>query len=200
MVGLALALFLSACGGSDDGTAGTGGGGTSGSDVLTFCESYSLHFRTGGSSTGSARNDDLVVAGCDPNPDRTFDITTTTIHTGPGRDRVFVRDLDRAAIDLGDGADGRTDTLDPNDGDDPVVLRGNTHDFRVFGGNGSGTFVWFVDDNVQQTAWFGPDFFGGGGFDDALWDDEGIDTNGAGTPDATAKPFTPPEWPNGDCP
>ena len=276
-----------------DGTLGDG------PDVLTFCESYSLHFRTGGSSTGSARDDDLVVAGCDPNPDGTFDITTTTIHTGPGRDWVFVRDLDRAAIDLGNGADGRTDTLDPNDGDDLVVLRGNTHDFRVFGGNGSDTFVWFVDDNVQQTAWLGPNFFGGGGFDDALWDDEGIDrlvlavadgspivtstptppgsvlvrvtdgtfvddpptaddpfahycgecgtgpggrktvtveyvspdesvatgyfgltsieelqigigpaavvyriddTTGAATPDATAKPFTPPEWPNGDCP
>lgn len=152
-----------------DGTLGDG------PDVLTFCESYSLHFRTGGSSTGSLRDDDLVIAGCEPNPDGTFDVTTTTIHTGPGADWVFIRDLDRAAVDLGNGADGRTDAIDPNDGDDLVVLRGNTHDFRVFGGHGDDVFVWYVDDNVQTSAWLGPNFFGGGGIGDALWSDEGTD-------------------------
>ena len=146
-----------------------------GPDVLVFCRSYSLHFRTGASSTGASRDNDLVVGGCGPHADGSFDITTTTIHTGPGSDTVFIRDLDRAAVDLGNGGDGRTDTIDPDDGDDLVVLRGNTHDFRVFGGNGDDTFVWYVDDNVQTSAWLGPNFFGGGGIDDALWSDSGVD-------------------------
>lgn len=141
-----------------------------GPDVLVFNASYSLDFRTGSSSAGHARDNDLVVAGCDANPDGSFDITTTTIHTGPGSDWVFARDLDRSAIDLGNGANGRTDTLDPNDGDDLVVLRGNTHDFRVFGGAGDDVAVWYVDDNVQTAQWLGPNFFGGGGLGDALWD------------------------------
>ena len=78
-------------------------------------------------------------------------------------------------MDLGNGAHGRTDTLDPTDGDDLVVLRGNTHDFRVFGGRGNDTAVWYVDDNVQTTTWLGPNFFGGGGDGAALWDDPGRD-------------------------
>jgi len=146
-----------------------------GPDILTFCESYSLHFRTGATSTGSQHDNDLVVAGCDPNPDGSFDITTTTIHTGPGADVVYVRDLDRAAVDLGNGADGRTDADDAGDGNDLVVLRGNTHDFRVFGGHGDDVFVWYVDDNVQTAAWLGPNFFGGGGWGEAVWSDGGTD-------------------------
>ncbi|MCA9583463.1 MAG: hypothetical protein KC416_16800, partial [Myxococcales bacterium] len=55
------------------------------------------------------------------------------------------------------------------------VLRGNTHDFRVFGGGGNDTAVWFIDDNVQTNTWLGPNFFGGGGHEGALWGDPGTD-------------------------
>lgn len=146
-----------------------------GPDVLTFGESYSLDYRTGSSSSGGAHDDDLVVAGCTHHTDGEFNVVTTTIHTGPGSDWVFVQDISRAGIDLGNGADGRTDTLDPNDGDDLVVVRGNSQDFRLMGGRGNDTFVWYVDENVQTTAYLGPDFFGGGSKDSALWDDPGID-------------------------
>jgi hypothetical protein len=116
-----------------------------------------------------------VVGGCGANPDGSWDINTTTIHTGPDKDWVFIQDLDRSAVDLGNGSDGRTDSVDVNDGNDLVELRGNTHDFRVFGGNGDDTAVWYVDDNVQVTPWLGPNFFGSGGWGDALWNDEGTD-------------------------
>lgn len=146
-----------------------------GPDVLIFDKSYSLDYRTGSSETAHAHDDDLVIGGCTPNNDSSFDIDTTTIHTGPGNDWVFVRDLQHAAIDLGNGANGRTDTLDPDDGDDLVVLRGNTYDFRVFGGSGSDTAVWYIDDNKQTVNYLGPDFFGGGGKGKALWNDPGTD-------------------------
>ncbi|MEJ2218972.1 MAG: hypothetical protein P8099_20495, partial [Gemmatimonadota bacterium] len=156
-----------------------------GPDVLVFNASWSTNIATGSSSSGAEHDNDLVVAGCDVNQDDSWDITTTTIHTGPGADWVFIRDLDRAAIDLGngDGSDGsggtvlhRTDTVDPNDGDDLVVIRGNSHDFRVFGGRGNDTIVWYVDDNIQSTAWLGPNFFGEGGWGDAIWaDPESVD-------------------------
>jgi hypothetical protein len=108
-----------------------------GPDILVFRESYALDLRTGSSDTGALRDNDLVVAGCNENPDGSFDVLTTTVHTGPGRDWVFIRDLSRAGVDLGNGQNGRTDAHDPDDGDDLVVLRGNTHDFRVFGGGGN---------------------------------------------------------------
>ena len=146
-----------------------------GPDVLRFTSSYSLDFRTGSSDSGATHDDDLVVAGGAPNLDGAFDVVTTTVHTGPGADWVFVRDLSRAAIDLGNGAHGRTDTLDPDDGDDLVVLRGNTHDFRVMGGRGADVAVWYVDDNIQTELWLGPNFFGGGADGAALWDDPGTD-------------------------
>lgn len=147
-----------------------------GPDVLTFGESVSLDYRTGSSLSGGAHDDDLVVAGCTHHTDGSFNVVTTTIHTGPGSDWVFVQDIDRAGIDLGNGAGGRTDTLDPLDGDDLVVIRGNSHDFRLMGGRGNDTFVWYVDDNVQTTAYLGPDFFGAGSKgEDALWNDPGID-------------------------
>ena len=146
-----------------------------GPDVVVFGRSWSTHFRTGSTGRGSSRDDDLVIAGCSENPDGAWDITTTTIHTGPGYDWVFVRDLSRAGVDLGNGDGGRTDTVDPRDGDDLVVLRGNTQDFRVSGGRGNDVAVWYVDDNVQTTTWLGPNFFGGGGSGDALWGDDGID-------------------------
>jgi hypothetical protein len=165
-----------------------------GPDVLVFRESWSLDFRTGSSASGAEADNDLVVAGCGENADGAFDVMTCTIHTGPGRDWVFVRDISRAGVDLGNGESGRTDALDPLDGDDLVVLRGNTHDFRVFGGSGDDTAVWFVDDNVQTTTWLGPNFFGGGGHGEAIWD-EGTDrlvlAVPAGSPIVTATP-TPP--------
>ena len=147
-----------------------------GDDVLVFEESYSLDFRTGSSLDNSDQDDDLVIGGCTPNTDTSFDIETTTIHTGPGSDTVFIRDMERAAIDAGNGSNGRTDSIDPNDGDDVVVFRGNMLDFRFFGGNGDDTAVWYVDEPNQDTTWLGPNFFGGGGDGDALWEDEGTDT------------------------
>lgn len=146
-----------------------------GPDILVFQKSHTLDFRTGSSKTGHKHDDDLVVGGCGGNPDGSWDIDTTTVHTGPHSDWVFMRDLDRSAVDLGNGSDGRTDSVDKNDGNDLVVLRGNTHDFRVFGGNGNDTAVWYVDDNVQVSQWLGPNFFGSGSWGDALWNDEGID-------------------------
>lgn len=148
-----------------------------GPDVLVFNESYSLDFRVGSTSGGHAHDNDLVVAGCQSRPDGSFGVITTSIHTGPGHDWVFVRDWSRSAIDLGMGADGRTDSIDPFDGDDLVVIRGNAHDFRVFGGQGNDTAVWFVDEVVQkeENKWLGPNFFGGAGVDDKVWGDNGTD-------------------------
>jgi hypothetical protein len=163
-----------------------------GPDELVFRESWSLDFRTGSDLAGSERDNDLVLGGCGGNPDGSFDVLTTTIHTGPGRDWIFARDISRSAIDAGNGAGGRTDTLDPADGDDLVVLRGNTHDFRVMGGGGSDTVVWFVDENVQTTTWLGPNFFGGGGLGDALWGDTGIDRLVLAVPAATVVVTEPP--------
>jgi len=166
-----------------------------GPDVLVFKESWSLDFRTGSSESAGSVDDDLVMAGCGESPDGSFDVMTSTIHTGPGSDWAFVRDISRAAVDLGNGAGGRTDAVDPLDGGDLVVLRGNTHDFRVYGGGGDDTVVWYVDENVQTTAWLGPDFFGSGGWGDAAWDDAGTDrlvlAVPAGAPIVTATP-TPP--------
>jgi hypothetical protein len=146
-----------------------------GPDVLIFDSSYSLDFRTGTTMDGGF-DDDLVIAGCTPNSDGAFEVATTTIHTGPGHDWVFVRDIERAAIDLGNGDGGRTDTIDISDGNDMVVLRGNTLDFRVYGGAGDDVFVWHVDENIQTATWLGPNFFGGGGWDTALFsEDAGVD-------------------------
>jgi hypothetical protein len=144
-----------------------------GPDILVYERSYSLEFRTGSSETGAANDDDLVVGGCSETG--ATDIETSTMHTGPGSDWVFTRDIDRAAVDLGNGAGGRTDTLDPNDGDDLLVLRGTIHDTRLYGGFGNDVIVWYVDDTVQTTEWLGNNFFGGGGKGDALWDDPGVD-------------------------
>lgn len=155
-----------------------------GPDVLVFDRSYSLDFRTG-TSGGTTPDDDLVIAGCTPTTGGAFDILTTTLHTGPGVDWVFIRDVSRAAVDLGNGAGGRTDTADPDDGNDLCVLRGNTHDFRVYGGRGDDVVFWFVDDNEQTTTWLGPNFFGGGGAGDALFSDPGTDRLVLVVPDDT---------------
>jgi hypothetical protein len=166
-----------------------------GPDVLVFEQSWTLDFRTGSSLSGADRDDDLVMGGCGANPDGAWDVTTTTIHTGPGADWVFIRDISRAAVDLGNGEGGRTDAVDPADDDDLLVVRGNAHDFRVFGGAGDDVAVWWVDENVQTTTWLGPNFFGGGGYGDALWEDAGTDTLvlavPADTPIVTSTP-TPP--------
>jgi hypothetical protein len=163
-----------------------------GPDILVFDRSWSLHFRTGSTSGGSARDDDLVIAGCGENPDGAWDITTTTIHTGPGHDWVFIRDLSRAGVDLGNGDGGRTDTIDPQDGDDLLVLRGNTQDFRMSGGRGDDVAVWYVDDNVQTTAYLGPNFFGCGGHGEAIWGDPGTDRLVLVVPTDTTMVAAPP--------
>jgi hypothetical protein len=167
-----------------------------GPDVLVTATSHALDYRTGSSLTGSARDNDLLVLGCTAHPDGSFAIETTTFHTGPGADWVFVRDLQRAAIDLGNGDGGKTTVVDPTDGDDLVVLHGNTYDFRVFGGYGNDTFVWYVDENVQNTAWLGPNFFGGGGDDLAVWSDPGVDRLVMVVPTATTLVTVTPT-PNG---
>lgn len=148
-----------------------------GPDVLSFNESWSLDFRTGSSPKAGdgSRDNDLVIAGCKDGDDSSFKIETTTIHTGPGRDLVFARDIERSGIDLGNGKGGRTDALDPADGDDIAVLRGNTYDARVYGGNGDDLVAWYVDENVQSHPWLGLNFFGGGGYGKALWSDSGTD-------------------------
>jgi hypothetical protein len=66
--------------------------------------------------------------------------------------------------------------IDPTDGNDTVIFRGNMLDFRFFGGNGNDTAVWYVDEVNQSSLWLGPNFFGGGGSGDAIWGDTGIDT------------------------
>ncbi len=147
-----------------------------GPDVLVFGKSFSLDYRTGASGDLNAANDDdLVIAGCVMDAGTTYPIYTTTVHTGPGADVVFARNLRASAVDAGNGAGGRTDTLDPLDGDDLVVLGGNVKDVRFFGGRGNDTLVWYTDQMNEKTAFQGGDFFGGGGAGDALWGDPGTD-------------------------
>lgn len=148
-----------------------------GPDVLVFDKSHTLDFRTGSSISGSKHDNDLVIAGCNPNTGTSFDISTTTIHTGPGSDLVFVRDMERSAIDAGNGNSGDTSVIDEADKADTVIFRGNMLDFRFFGGNGNDTAVWYVDEvNQEPSTWLGPNFFGGGGSGDAIWGDTGTDT------------------------
>lgn len=155
-----------------------------GPDVLIFNSSRSLDFRTGATSRGYVFDDDLVIAGCDVNAPLTYDIRTTTIHTGPGNDWVFVRDLSAAAVDLGN-PEGRTDADDVHDGNDLVVVRGNTEDFRVLGGHGDDVAVWYIDENVRTDRWLGPNFFGGGGWGAGVWADTGTDRLVLAVPDDT---------------
>jgi len=168
-----------------------------GPDELAFDRAWAVDFRTGSSLSGAARDDDLVIAGCGSHPDGSFGIETTSIHTGPGSDWVFVRDWSRAAVDLGNGDGGRTDVIDPVDGNDLVVIRGNAHDFRIMGGAGDDVAVWFVDEHVQTQQWLGPNFFGGGGWDSAVWDDDGTDRLVLGIDAATTIVSEPPTPPGG---
>lgn len=146
-----------------------------GPDMVRYLECSAADWRTGSSAAGHLRDNDLAIAGGDTaRPAGEYDVRTSTLHTGPGRDLVFVNNIERAAVDLGNGANGRTDTLDPNDGDDMAVVGGNGYDFRLFGGEGNDTFVWRVDEVNQNTPWLGANFFGGGGWTPAAWD-EGTD-------------------------
>ncbi len=146
-----------------------------GPDVLVFDEAWSLDFFLGARGQGSEHDNDLVVAGCRNRADGSLGIRGASIHTGPGRDWIFVRNAGGAAFDAGN-LDGRTDQLDPDDGDDLIVLRGNMTDFRVFGGGGDDTFVWYMDDSrLGSIAFQGPNIFGGGGSGAAVWDTEGTD-------------------------
>ncbi|GMV39088.1 MAG: hypothetical protein AMXMBFR64_08040 [Myxococcales bacterium] len=146
-----------------------------GPDVLIFDGSWSLDFRTGSSLSGSKWDNDLVIGGCIPDAGPGYQFKQATIHTGPGSDWIFALDMGGAAIDAGNGDGGKTDVLDPTDGDDLVVLRGNMRDFRVFGGMGDDTAVWYVDEGKESIAFLGPNFFGGGGSGEAVWGDPGTD-------------------------
>jgi hypothetical protein len=158
-----------------------------GPDMLRYRSGYSAAVRLGSSATGSQQDNDLAIVGESAGAAAdTYDVITSAIHTGPGSDLVFINNFERAAVDLGNGNDGRTDALDPQDGPDIIVIGGNARDFRVFGGRGNDTFVWLVDEvNVVAETWLGPNFFGGGGWGDALWSDEGTDRLILGIPEDT---------------
>lgn len=160
-----------------------------GPDVLIFGRAWSLDFRTGPGPEGpspafppvsdfpSWPDDDLVVGGCFKGEGNTYAIQGATIHTGPGSDLVFIRDIKSAAVDLGNGNGGRTDALDPEDGPDVAVLRGNVKDTRVFGGLGNDIVFWFLDEmeDTYPGQAQGGNLFGGGGAGDAIWGDPGVD-------------------------
>ncbi|KAJ6230559.1 hypothetical protein M0813_06549 [Anaeramoeba flamelloides] len=148
----------------------------SGQTVISLKEGYGLSAQT-------STHDDLVLIGFCNNLDdlsknaltEDYDFRGATFHTLSGDDRVYIRNIGRAAIDLGNGDSGRTDTVDIDDGDDVVAIHGNSYDFRIFGGNGNDVFFWYVDENKQSTSWLGPSFFGTGGWGDALWGGTGTD-------------------------
>ena len=147
-----------------------------GPDMMRFTTASASEWRMGSVLTGSSNDNDLVIGGsedvlaADEN-----DVRTLTVHTGPGRDLVFMNNMERAAIDLGNGADGRTDALDTNDGADMTIIGGNFLDCRVYGGGGNDTFVWYIDEANQNTPLLKNSFFGGGGWEPAAWDDTGTD-------------------------
>ena len=135
-----------------------------GPDLVRFRYASAANWRTGSDLTGGTHDNDLVVGGSMPALSTgKFDITASTVHTGPGRDLIVISNIGRAAIDAGNGAGGRTDTLDPIDGDDWVIIHGNAYDFRIFGGGGKDTFVWYADEVIQTTPWLGASFFGAAG-------------------------------------
>ncbi len=153
-------------------TGGTGGG----PDVLVFGVAYSLEYRTGATADVNAANDDdLVVAGCTPDAGTGYPVYSMTVHTGPGRDWLFGRNIRSAALDAGNGDGGRTDVLDPLDGDDFGVIGGNIKDLRFFGGLGDDVLTWYLQEMNESTPYMGGDFFGGGGSGDAIWGDPGTD-------------------------
>ncbi|MBU1222049.1 hypothetical protein KKF34_04690 [Myxococcota bacterium] len=146
-----------------------------GPDMLRYGTGYGVDMRTGSDTRGALFDNDLVILGTENIlGTNEYDISGTTIHTGPGSDLIFARNFGPAAIDAGNGLSGRTDILDEADGDDIVILEGNMRDFRVFLGNGNDIAVWYVDE-VDDDRWLGPSFYGAGGWGDALWSDKGTD-------------------------
>lgn len=146
-----------------------------GPDMLRYGIGHSVDMRTGSDTRGAWIDNDLVILGTERIAGlNEYDVEGTTIHTGPGSDLVFARNFGPAAIDLGNGLAGRTDTTDTADGNDIAVLQGNMRDFRVYGGYGDDIFIWYVDE-VYDDRWLGPNFFGGGGWGDALWEHPGTD-------------------------
>ncbi|MBM4394750.1 MAG: hypothetical protein FJ087_03560 [Deltaproteobacteria bacterium] len=167
-----------------------------GPDVLVYKEAWSLDFRTGSTLTGALHDDDLIVADCVPAGADLYNNNQMCLHTGPGADLVFIRDVRAGCVDLGNGAGGRTDAPDPGDGDDVVVIRGNVTDTRLFGGWGDDTFFWYLDENkdVWPGKSQGGNIFGGGSAGDAIWGDPGTDRLVLVVPDGTVvveKPATP---------
>jgi hypothetical protein len=146
-----------------------------GPDMIRFGESQAADWHTGSSTHGSMADNDLVIGGGPVGlAAGEYNVLQSTVHTGPGRDLVFMNNIERAGVDLGNGEHGRTDSLDPDDGDDMVVIGGNCYDFRIFCGEGNDVIIWRVDETLQNTPWIGPNFFGGGGWAPAVWD-EGTD-------------------------
>ncbi|MBN2719238.1 MAG: hypothetical protein JXX14_25535 [Deltaproteobacteria bacterium] len=146
-----------------------------GPDILRYGTGRSVDMRTGSDTRGALIDNDLAILGtAQVAAQNAYDIEGTTIHTGLGSDLVFARNFGAAAIDLGNGLAGRTDTTDTADGDDIAVLQGNMRDFRVFGGYGDDIFIWYVDEVIDD-RWLGPNFFGGGGWGDAVWAHPGTD-------------------------
>lgn len=144
-----------------------------GPDMIRYRYCSAAEYWSGTDSSGFAHDNDLILAGSLPAlPAGQFDISSCGFHTGPGRDLVFVSNLSRAMIDAGNGAGGRTDTLDPQDGGDLVIINGNAYDFRVFGGGGEDVIVWFAGEVHQNTPWLGPNFFGAAGWGEQVWDTE----------------------------
>ncbi len=163
-----------------------------GPDVIRYRTCEAADWRTGSSETAHAHDNDLVIAGGDTALDAgDYDVTASTVHTGPGRDLVFVNNIARAAVDLGNGVGGRTDALDADDDGDIAVLGGNFDDVRLFGGNGDDVFIWRVDEINMASGYVTGNFFGGGGWNPGVWD-EGVDRLVLDVPlDTPLLPHTP---------
>jgi len=97
---------------------------------------------------------------------------TSTIHTGSGRDLVFVNNMHRSAIDFCNGQSGRTDVICPNDKGDMLIADGNWMDNRVFVGVVDYIFIWYVDNNEPDSWLTGGSFCGTGGYADALLEND----------------------------
>ncbi|OQY26963.1 MAG: hypothetical protein B6244_12070 [Candidatus Cloacimonetes bacterium 4572_55] len=144
-----------------------------GPDMIRYTQSWSIGWRVGSDIDGYDNDNDLVIAGYDAiqSPGE-FPIQTSGVHTGPGNDLVFMKDMTRSMVDLGNGNDGSTDSIDQHDGDDIIVADGNWLDNRVMGGGGDDIFFWYVDNNRPDNSWTGGRFLGTGSFGDAIWGDD----------------------------
>lgn len=159
----------------------------SGPDIFRFSTARATDPRTGSTLTGSLNDNDLVIGGSEEvRPVGDEDVRSATIHTGPGSDLFFIRNMEHAAVDMGNGANGRTDTLDTGDGNDIAVIEGNFIDSRIYGGYGDDLFVWYIDEINTTNLLYANSFFGAGGWDPAVWQDEGTDRLILVVPDATS--------------